>query len=159
MPQPSHPTYYQSLGAIGSYLDQQGYENVLICELADGFVVRALKGEGPPEAIPFQLSDLQDLIGRAIEEERKRRGKRAMVTTNLNSSSIRRGAGSYQAMLAAVGRQFDRLNATMVLVMELSETVLVTFRTVVTTGEAWDSATHEYLYDDAGMRTLLVAPT
>jgi hypothetical protein len=155
MPQPSRLTYVQSLGAIGSYLDQQGYDNALICELADGFVVRAVKGDAPPEAIPFQLSDLHDLIGRLLEEGRKRHAARATVTANLSGSVIRRSVGGYQLMLSALGLQLDARDAAMVLVMELSETVLVTFRTIFTTDEAWDSAAQEYLYDEAGLRALL----
>src|SRR5229473_963996 len=55
MQRTAHPTYFQSLGAIGRYLDQHGYESLVLCELGDGFVVRVVRGDNLPEAIPFPM--------------------------------------------------------------------------------------------------------
>jgi hypothetical protein len=42
----SQPTYQQGLGAIGRYLDQHGFEDLILCELGDGFVGHAPNSQG-----------------------------------------------------------------------------------------------------------------
>ena len=139
MQQAQSPNYCQSLGAIGRYLDQNGYDSMLLCELADGFVVRAIRDGQLPQAIPFQVSDLQDLIHEIVEESKKRKRGRATVTANLSGSFVQRTVGGYQNLLSALGQQLDDLDANTVLVVELGEAVLVTYRTTIATSEAWDA--------------------
>lgn len=157
MPQISRPNYRQSLGAIGRYLDHNGYDSAMLCELGEGFVVRAIKGDALPEAIPFQVSDLRDLVRQAIEEEKKRKKWKGGGTAELSASFVRRAAGSYQNLFAALGQQFDNLESTMVMVLELRDTVLVTYRTFVTASESWDSVSYEFLYDLNGVHQLLAS--
>jgi hypothetical protein len=157
MPQTSRPNYRQSLGAIGRYLDHNGYDSAMVCELGEGFVVRAIKGDVLPEAIPFQVSDLRDLIKQAIEEEKKRKKWKDGGTSDLSASFVRRAAGTYQNMFTALGQQFDEIECTMVMILELRDTVLVTYRTVIASSESWDAVSFEYIYDLNGVRQLLAS--
>lgn len=155
MQQPAHLPYQQKLSAIGRYLDQQGYDSLLLCELADGFVVRAARGDHLPEAIPFPTSELAMLV-RASAEEGGNAKRRTPASEGAYETIIRRVVGSYGEFLAALGRQCDQLEASTLLVMEMSDSVLVAYQKPLTTFESWESCTYEYVYDEAGLRKLVL---
>lgn len=155
MQRAAHPTYVQSLGAIGRYLDQHGYESLVLCELGDGFVVRVVRGENLPEAIPFPMSDMYNLVRLTTDEAGRTRnlGPLAPIPTGC---FIRRTLGSYRDFLSAFGRQCDQLEATTIMVMELSDAVLVSYQKVLTTYDTWEAGTYEYLYNEQGLRKLML---
>lgn len=157
MQRAAQPTYQQGLGAIGRYLDQHGYDSLVLCELMDGFVVRAVRGDNVAEAIPFPMSDMHNLVRQAGMA-----GKTASLAAPapvLDGSFLRRVLGGYRDFLAAFGRQCDQLEASTVLVMELPDAVLVSYQKVSTTYEAWEASTYEYIYNEQGVRRLVMGST
>jgi len=159
MQRSTQPTYQQGLGAIGRYLDQYGFEDLLLCELDDGFVGRVTQGGKLVEAIPFPLADLQTMVRQPRNPEDP--ASQPRVTGQESSSFIRRALGGYHEFLGALGAQCDLLQATAILVVELADEVLFTFRTGAAADDAGESLVREFLYDDAGVRQLLLghAPT
>jgi hypothetical protein len=155
MQQAAHLSYQQSLGAIGRYLDQHGYDSLVLCELADGFVARASRGDQLPQVIPFPLSDLHTLV-RTTTEELGRARPEPPPTTAAERSFIQRSAGNYRDFLAAFGRQCDQVGAGTILVMELGDAVLVSYQKAGSGYESWDACAHEYLYNEQGVRKLLL---
>ncbi len=158
MQRAAQPTYQQSLGAIGRYLDQHGYDDLVLCELGDGFVVRVIRAGSLPEAIPFPMSDMYNLVRLATEEGGRTKGLPPLAP-RADGSFIRRTLGSYRDFLAAFGRQCDQLEATTVLVMELPDAVLVSYQKVHTTYESWEASSFEYLYNEQGLRKLMLGST
>jgi len=153
--QSSHPTYVQSLGAIGRYLDQHGYHSLVLCELGDGFVVRAIRGENLPEAIPFPMTDMFNLI-RLANERTSRTKPLAPTPQDPLASFVRRVVGGYYEFLSALGQQCDQTDAASLMVMELADSVLLSYQKTLTTYDAWDSSTYEYLYNEQGARKLIM---
>ncbi|MGH2411060.1 MAG: hypothetical protein ACRDGS_11915 [Chloroflexota bacterium] len=159
MQRSTQPTYQQGLGAIGRYLDQYGFEDLLLCELDDGFVGRVTKGGRLVEAIPFPLADLQTMVRQPRNSEEP--ASQPRMNAQESSSFLRRALGGYHEFLGALGSQCDLLQATAILVVELADEVLFTFRTGATADDSGESVVREFLYDDAGVRQLLLghAPT
>jgi hypothetical protein len=154
----SHTTYQQGLGAIGRYLDQHGYEDLVLCELGDGFVGRVLHNGQLVEAIPFTISDLNNLIRRAAEETGRLR-QAPPPAPNPDGSFMRRTLGGYRDFLSALGRQCDRVGADSVLLVELPEAMLVAYRRTSGAYDASHVESYEYLYDEAGIRQLMTGST
>lgn len=151
----SQPNYQQSLGAIGRYLDIHGYDDVVLAELGDGFVGRVMNDGQLVEAIPFQTSDLANMI-RAANEEIGRVKNVALPPAGATASFIRRTLGTYREFLTALGRQCDLLEANSVMVVELPDAVLMAFRKTVGPFDSGQAASCEYLYDESGMRKLML---
>jgi len=154
MQRSTQPSYQQGLSAIGRYLDQYGFEDLLLCELDDGFVGRVTQGGKLVEAIPFPLADLQTMVrqpGNGAGPPAQARGN-----TQDSGSFIRRTIGGYHEFLGALGAQCDLLQATAILVVELADEVLFTFRPAATNPSVGESPSREFLYDDAGVRQLLL---
>jgi hypothetical protein len=147
-------SYQHMLGAIGRYLDQHSYEDILLCELGDGFVGRVLQGGRLLAAIPFQASDLTGMVRAAAEETSR-------AQTIVPQPGLRRGSflvralGSYRYFLDALGGQLDRAEATSILVAELSDSVLVVYRRAVGPHDSGAAAASEYIYDECGVRKLM----
>ncbi|HWE60596.1 MAG TPA: hypothetical protein VHB98_02690 [Chloroflexota bacterium] len=101
------------------------------------------------------MSDLHHLMREAAElaDQTKRL---APPTSVPEGSFIQRVVGSYREFLSAFGRQCDQMEATTLLVMELSDAVLVSYQKTVSTYEAWDSRTFEFLYNEQGVRRLVL---
>ena len=158
MQRPAQPTYQQSLAAIGRYLDQHGYESLVLCELGDGFVVRVVRGDNLPEAIPFPMSDMYNLVRLATEEASRTRGLSPLAPV-ASGSFVRRTLGSYRDFLGAFGRQCDQLTANTIMVMELADSVLVSYQKVHSTFESWEADSYEYLYNEQGLRKLMLGST
>ncbi|HEY8284365.1 MAG TPA: hypothetical protein VIJ28_08250 [Chloroflexota bacterium] len=159
MQRSTQPTYQQGLGAIGRYLDQYGFEDLLLCELDDGFVGRVTQGGKLVEAIPFPVADLQTMVRQPRSSGEPATQSRG--ASQESSSFIRRALGGYQEFLGALGAQCDLLQASAILVIELADEVLFTFRAGGTSDDLGESLVREFLYDDAGVRQLLLgnAPT
>ena len=157
MQRSTQPTYQQGLGAIGRYLDQYGFEDLVLCELDDGFVGRVTQGGKLVEAIPFPLADLQTMVRQASPGGAP--GEALKHGSADSGSFIRRAIGSYRDFLDALGAQCDLLQATAILVVELADEVLFTFRPASGGSESGESTTREFLYDDAGLRQLLLGNT
>jgi hypothetical protein len=151
----SPPNYQQSLGAIGRYLDIHGYDDVVLCELGDGFVGRVMNDGQLVEAIPFQTSDLANMI-RAANEEIGRVKNITPPPPGPTASFIRRTLGTYREFLTALGRQCDMLEANSVMLVELPDAVLVAYRKTVGPFDSGQAASCEYLYDESGMRKLML---
>ncbi|MGH2390653.1 MAG: hypothetical protein ACRDIE_20830, partial [Chloroflexota bacterium] len=101
----TQPSYQQGLGAIGRYLDQYGFEDLLLCELDDGFVGRVTQAGNLVEAIPFPLADLQSMVRQPGEAESPRDA--GNQTPHSSGSFLRRTIGTYKDFLAALGAQCD----------------------------------------------------
>jgi hypothetical protein len=145
------PGYAQVLSVIGRSLDDHGYHSLILCELDDGFVARVTRPDGWTEAIPYPRSDLADLASRAAGA-----GRTAMTGSRPGARSfIGRTAGSYEAFLAPLGRQCDRLRVHSVLVVELEDAVLVSYRPTRAVNDPITPADYEYLYFEDGLRQLL----
>ncbi|MDB5076127.1 MAG: hypothetical protein JWO42_2306 [Chloroflexi bacterium] len=154
----SHPTYQQGLGAIGRYLDQHGYEDLVLCELGDGFVGRVVLNGRLVEAIPFSVNDLNRMIRMAAEETGRLR-QSPPLAPNPDGSFMRRTVGGYRDFLSALGRQCDWLEASSVLLVELPEAMLVTYRKPAGSPDASQMSNYEYLYDESGIRQLMMGNT
>ena len=87
--------YQHTLGAIGRYLDQHSYEDILLCELGDGFVGRVLQDGRLLAAIPFQASDLNGMVRAAADETPR-------APASVPQPGVRRGH-FFCACLAAIG--------------------------------------------------------
>ncbi len=154
MQRSTQPSYQQGLSAIGRYLDQYGFEDLLLCELDDGFVGRVTQGGRLVEAIPFPLADLQTMVRQPASGAGP--VGQARQGPHESGSFIRRTIGGYNEFLGALGAQCDLLQATAILVVELADEVLFTFRLATTNPGAGESSSREFLYDDAGVRQLLL---
>ena len=150
----TQPSYQQGLGAIGRYLDQYGFEDLLLCELDDGFVGRVTQAGKLVEAIPFPLADLQSMVRQPGSGAGQ--GSPADRAPRASGSFVRRAIGAYRDFLSALGSQCDLLQASTILIVELPDEVLVTFRVPMEPNEAPETASREFLYDDAGVRQLLI---
>ena len=146
--------YQHMLGAIGRYLDQHSYEDVLLCELGDGFVGRVLQGGRLVAAIPFQASDLAGMV-RAAADELSRPRNSAPLPPVPGGSFLRRVQGGYRDFLGALGQQLDQLEATSIIIAELADAVLVVYRRPVGPYDSGAAAASEFLYDESGVRTLM----
>ena len=123
MQHPEQPNYTQVLSFIGRTLDEHGYHSLILCELEDGFVARITRPDGVAEAIPFPLSDLNNLSFRIRVAERPR-----VPRQTTPRSFIGRAAGGFEAFLTPFGRQCDHMGVHSVLVVELEDAVLVSYR-------------------------------
>lgn len=153
MQRSTQPTYQQGLGAIGRYLDQYGFEDLVLCELDDGFVGRVTQSGKLVEAIPFPMADLQTMVNQAGSLQ----GMPFKIEPQASGSFIRRAVGGYRDFLSALGAQCDLLQATAILVVELADEVLFTFRPSADTANPGGTPHREFLYDDAGVRHLLLS--
>ena len=115
--------YTQALSIIGRVLDEHGYHSLILCELEDGFVARITRPDGVAEAIPFPRGDLNNLSFRLRVAERPR-----VAPNTAPRSFIGRVAGGFEAFLVPFGRQCDRLGVHSVLMVELVDAVLVSYR-------------------------------
>lgn len=154
MQRAAQSSYQQAFGAIGRYLDQHRYDSLVLCELDDGFVARAVRNEGLPEAIPFPSSDMHNLIRLASEEGITTRGP-APPPPLPGGTFIQRTVGSYRGFLSALGRQCDQLEAGTVTVLELADSVLVCYQKSLSVHDSWETCSYEYLYDEQGVHALL----
>ena len=146
--------YQQLLGAIGRYLDQHLYEDVLLCELADGFVGRVLLDGRLVAAIPFQSSDIAGMV-RAGSDEPARPANNPSPADGHSSSFLRRILGSYRDFLTALGHQLDQVEATSIVIAELADSVLVVYRRLLGPYDSGSAAACEFLYDEGGVRKLM----
>jgi hypothetical protein len=151
----THPTYRQTLAAIGRYLDQHSYDDLILCELGDGYVGRVMQAGRLVEAIPFQAADLAGMI-RADAEEAAQPGSREVLAPNPRGSFVRQTVGSYHDFLAALGRQCDMLEAKSLVIAELPAAVLVVFGRQVGQSGSGEATRCEYMYDADGMRRLML---
>lgn len=166
--------YTQVLSIIGRALDEHGYHSLILCELEDGFVARITRPDGVAEAIPFPRSDLNNLSFRIRVAERPR-----VAGQVAPRSFIGRAAGGFEAFLVPFGRQCDRMGVHSVLVVELEDAVLVSYRPHQLTSRSVDAAEwtgnvqfklsstsheasnsnepsdYEYLYFEDGVRRLV----
>jgi hypothetical protein len=150
----TQPSYQLGLGAIGRYLDQYGFEDLLLCELDDGFVGRVTQGGRLMEAIPFPLADVQSMVRQpGGAESRYGTGNQPLQASG---SFVRRVIGAYRDFLAALGAQCDLLQASTILIVELPDEMLITFQVPTAPNEPIEAGKREYLYDDAGVRQLLI---
>jgi hypothetical protein len=142
-------SYRTALGAIGAYLDRQRYQELVLCELEEGYVIRARVPDGSIEAVALTFPELRELADRANSNgdaggapQGKGKFPSLLVST----------AGVYLDFLAALGRQCDLLGASTLSVLELADHVLVLFQRRVQTG---DLEWREYIYDVPGIQQLL----
>jgi hypothetical protein len=168
------PNYTQVFSIVGRALDEHGYHSLILCELEDGFVARITRPDGVPEAVPFPRSDLNNLSFRIKVAERPRVAQRGSPR-----SFIGRVAGGFEAFLTPFGRQCDHMGVHSVLVVELEDAVLVSYRprqlastsdvaaewtgsasyklSTVSHGanDSGEPSDYEYLYFEDGVRKLL----
>ncbi len=115
------PTYQESLRAIGHFLDGQVYRHVLLYEMPEGFVVRALQGASgdlAPDAIEVPLDDVAALIDRYREHrstEQKEPPRPPLCPTG------------YEDFFRALGYELDMAGAILVRIVELSAGILVSY--------------------------------
>ncbi|MGH2386623.1 MAG: hypothetical protein ACRDIE_00355, partial [Chloroflexota bacterium] len=57
---------------------------------------------------------------------------------------------------AALGAQCDLMQASTILIVELPDELLFTFQVPMAPNEPPEAGNREYLYDDAGVRQLLI---
>lgn len=150
----SLPAYQQSLGAIGRYMDQHRYADLLLCELGDGFVGRVTLDNKLMEAIPFQAGDLASMIRVASEESAR---ASSIPAPSPRGSFVGRVLGGYRAFLTAVGRQLDVLDAGSVVILELPSSLLIAYERAANSQNANPVRANEFLYDEAGLRKLVLA--
>ena len=140
-------SYTTALAAIGAYLDRQQYQELVLCELDDGYVIRARQANGTIEAIALADEDLRDLAARLDETASPNPHPQDDAP-----SVLLRTTGAYTDFLGALGRQCDLLNALNLSVVELADHVLLTFRRRAAPEE---SGWREYLFDVPGIQQLL----
>lgn len=104
-------SYEDRLRLIGRHLDIRGYHNVVLIELTDGFVVRATQGSDPtPQVLEFLTGQFPDLEQEAIAARGE--GERRHPPSPLLPTG-------YEDFLRSLGWDFDRVQATNVVVSEL----------------------------------------
>ena len=150
-------SYQQALGAIGRYMDQHGYEDLVLCELSDGYVARMMRDGNLVEAVPFAMSDVIGLIraneSAAVTEEASTLAANAPVY--VNASFVRRVLGGYRGFLSALGRQCDALEAHTIMIIELRDALVVAFQKPASSYEIGEASMSEFIYDEAGLLTLM----
>jgi hypothetical protein len=150
----SQPTYQQGLGAIGRYLDQHGFEDLILCELGDGFVGRVMLDGRLVEAIPFSISDLNNMVRSPNDDTGRTKGA-SPHAPNSQGSFLRRTLGGYRDFMRALGHQCDLLEVNSFLLVELPLSVLVAYRRAPGSFDSTKGVSCEYLYDESGIHTLL----
>lgn len=104
-------SYEDRLRLIGRHLDINGYHNVVLFELADGFVVRATQhNDTAPQVLEFltgQFPDLEQAAVAARGEGERRHPPSPLLPTG------------YEDFLRSLGWDFDRVQAANVVVSEL----------------------------------------
>ncbi len=142
-------SYRSTLAAIGAYLDRQQLQELVLCELDDGYVIRARQSDDSIGAIALEYEDLNELAERSAGAA----GNRGSTPPPSEAQSVLvRAVGAYSEFLDALGRQCDLLRAQTLAVVELADHVLVTFRRPIPSGEVvW----REYLYDVPGIQQIL----
>jgi hypothetical protein len=115
------PTYQNALRAVGHFLDLHVYRHVLLCETADGFVIRALRGsEGDlaPDAIDLPLCDVQELIDR---------GGQQRDIPRLDPPRMPLCPTGYEDFLRSLGQELDIAGAILIRIVELSKGIMVSY--------------------------------
>ncbi len=142
-------SYKSTLAAIGAYLDRQQLQELVLCELDDGYVIRARQTDDSIGAIALEYDDLRELARRSAGAAG---GSESPPPPSEAPSVLVRAVGAYGEFLGALGSQCDLLHAQTLVVVELADHVLVTFRRPIPSGEVvW----REYLYDVPGIQQIL----
>jgi hypothetical protein len=139
------PAYRQALEAIGWYFDQQLYRGIFVAEVAEGYIGKArpaeedaeLRGEG----FTFPHDDVAALITGMPE----------------GSKAIEAGPplcpGGYYLLMRAVGEMCDRVGASYVSVLEMTNGFVLSFSTQSKDGRGLERRRH--LLDRSGVENLL----
>lgn len=104
----SKQTYAELLQAIGGQLDAQNYQDIFLAEVVDGFVGRAAYTAGlPSQGLAYGFEEL--------------------ISLGMLQASKSDDKTHYKTLLGALGHEFDRVGARMIMVLELSIGILVTY--------------------------------
>jgi hypothetical protein len=130
-------TYADVLQVIGTQLDSQDFHDIMLAEVADGFIGRASRaGAGlPMESLSYGFEELP-LKDEAAQDP---------VDGHMH----------YRILLGALGHEVDRMGARMIMVMELSIGVLVTFYPAGYHLEGCYGDRYEILYKAEQLQNLL----
>src|SRR5579859_6369280 len=115
---PSVP-YQDALRAIGRYFDEQVYRNILICEVADGYIARAFPTEDTEnaraEGLQFLAEDITALVARSREA-------RAPVPDYVRMPPL--CPTGYEDFFRALGWECDTAQIRIISVVEMKEGIL-----------------------------------
>lgn len=149
--QESRPTYQNALRVIGRYFDDHLYRNILVSEVADGFIARAFPQQDVAlthaEGLQFLLDDVMTLIARSKELAGQRTQRAVTSMPPLCPTG-------YEDFLRALGWEMDRANVRLIGVVEMTHGVLVSYYRpdrATRSGGHWQQT----FYDEDGITALL----
>lgn len=138
--------YGQVLQAIGARLDAEGRQDVTICEVMDGYIARAARGDtGPHDGLAFSFAEVTTMVAA------------------LGATPPGDGDTTYQTLLASLGQELDKIHAQMITIIELSLGLLVLCYPLGYHTEGCYGERYEFLYqpeaiDGLTARAALSAP-
>jgi hypothetical protein len=130
--------YADILGAIGSRLDERGGQDIVLCEVVDGFIASVTPTQNAAaEGWAFSFEELTAMLGAE------------------QSPGEDSGAMSYRRLLTALGSELDRAHARMISVLELPIGLVVSFYPDGYQLEGCYGPRNEFVYQPEGLRDLL----
>lgn len=117
-------TYQGMLRALGAYLDQEASCRITLVEMPDGFVVRMQRHLHKVEPVAWHIrhEDLQDRLRKLMTDHSKR-------PHNIRHQGIwARFPNGHQDFFRALGFELDDAGARQVLIDELEDGLLVTYK-------------------------------
>jgi hypothetical protein len=130
--------YADMLRRIGARIDARGYQDLVLCEVVDGFIASASPSAGAmPEGLAFSFDELTGM---------------APASPSAGDETI-----TYDQLLGALGAELDRVRACMVTILELPVGLLVNFYPYGYQLEGCYGTRHELVYQPSGLRELLAA--
>ena len=130
-------SYAQVLRAIGARLDAEGRQDITLCEVMDGYIVRAARGdEMPGDGLAFGFDDIASMVA-------------------ATSAGAPDGDASYQNLLGALGQELDTIHAQMVSIVELSLGLLVMCYPLGYHTEGCYGERYEFLYQPESIGALI----
>jgi hypothetical protein len=115
------PTFQNRLRSIGRQLDIYGYHTVTILDIEGGFLVRANRQRArKPQALEFPDRDFPRLVASAMEDDASKPEKPFH-----QSDLIPTG---YEDVLRALGYRLDEVSASSIMITELEEQLVVSFK-------------------------------
>ncbi len=141
--------YQETLRAIGRYFDEQVYRNILVCEVADGYIARAFPMAATETAKAEGLQFLHEDITALVKRSREVRNP---IPDFVKMPPL--CPTGYEDFMRAVGWEIDGAAVHLISIVEMKEGILVNYYQPAKpspSGSPW----HQTFYDPDGITALL----